>query len=236
MFLSLLIEALGSDNEEQKQSNNKKYCYNSIIEEFDKSKYYKFEETGTSSHYGNCFHNRKTASGELYDMRDFTAAHRKLPFGTILRVTNLEDNKKVFVKVSDRGPFIRKRIIDLSGAAANELGIRGLSKVKIEGLVIPQDTALPDINQEYYFGYSYEHNLVCFPESIINFIDSTESLIEANDMYPYYINIYPNDLIYLFVNINNTNNNDEEDCIYKIGVIKKINVEIKLTKSQIIDN
>jgi rare lipoprotein A len=89
---------------------------------------------GKASYYANGFHGKKTANGEKFDKKDFTAAHRTLPFGTIVRVTNLNNGKMVFVKINDRGPFIKNRIIDLSRAAAKQLDIvdNGVGKVRIE--------------------------------------------------------------------------------------------------------
>lgn len=93
-------------------------------------------DIGKASWYGKRFHGRKTACGERYDMFALTAAHRKLPLGSILRVTNLANNRHVIVRVNDRGPYIGGRIIDLSVAAATELRMvtKGVSKVKIEVL------------------------------------------------------------------------------------------------------
>ncbi len=89
---------------------------------------------GLASWYGPGFHGRKTASGERYDMHDFTAAHKTLPFGTRLRVTNEKTGKSIIVRVNDRGPYIHGRILDLSFAAAKELGYTGVAKLKIERL------------------------------------------------------------------------------------------------------
>lgn len=86
---------------------------------------------GVASYYGKKFHGRKTASGEIYDMYKLTAAHRTLPFGTRVLVTNLANGKSVVVKINDRGPFIKGRIIDLSYEAARRIGITGLGKVKL---------------------------------------------------------------------------------------------------------
>jgi rare lipoprotein A len=93
-----------------------------------------FIAVGRASYYANWFHGRKTASGEHFDRRDYTAAHRSLPFGTRVRVTNLENGRHVFVKINDRGPHIRNRIIDISQAAAKEIGLvdDGVGNVKIE--------------------------------------------------------------------------------------------------------
>jgi rare lipoprotein A len=89
---------------------------------------------GKASYYGNRFHGKKTAAGERFDKMDFTAAHRTLPFGTIVQVTNLRNGKKVIVTINDRGPLNKNRIIDLSKAAAKELDMvnSGVGKVRIE--------------------------------------------------------------------------------------------------------
>ena len=100
-----------------------------------------FEETGTASWYGDKFHGRRTANGERYDMYAYTAAHKTLPFGTILRVTNLDNNKSILVRVNDRGPFVRGRIIDLSRVAAKDIGV-SLNRVKIEQFRPSGDRAL----------------------------------------------------------------------------------------------
>jgi len=89
-------------------------------------------EEGTASWYGPGFHGRKTANGERFDTQELTCAHKSLPFNTILKVTNLENGRYTIVRVNDRGPFIRGRIIDLSNAAKNEIGMGGLAKVRIE--------------------------------------------------------------------------------------------------------
>ncbi len=95
-----------------------------------------YRETGLASWYGRESHGRKTASGEVFDMNGMSAAHRTLPFGTRIRVTNLENYKSVIVTVNDRGPFIKTRIIELSQGAARELGFtaQGTATVKIETL------------------------------------------------------------------------------------------------------
>ena len=91
-------------------------------------------EYGVASYYGTQFHGRPTASGEKYNQFALTAAHKTLPLGTIVKVTNAQNNKSVYVKVNDRGPYIKGRIIDLSTKAAEMLGYRnkGTAYVKIE--------------------------------------------------------------------------------------------------------
>lgn len=87
---------------------------------------------GIASWYGKKFHGRTTANGEKYDMYKLTAAHRKLPFNTLVTVTNLSNNKQVQVRINDRGPYIKGRIIDLSYGAKEKLEARDLEKVKLE--------------------------------------------------------------------------------------------------------
>ena len=91
-------------------------------------------EQGTASWYGDKFHGRKTSSGEVYNMNKLTAAHKTLPFGTVVRVTALYNGKSVDVVINDRGPFTRGRVIDLSRAAAQEIGLvgKGIGPVKLE--------------------------------------------------------------------------------------------------------
>lgn len=84
-----------------------------------------FTEEGTASWYGEPFHGRKTASGEVYDMHQMTAAHKTLPLGTRLKVYNKSNGRTVDVRVNDRGPFVAGRVIDLSHAAAKALGVIG---------------------------------------------------------------------------------------------------------------
>ena len=78
--------------------------------------------SGKASFYGDKFHGKKTASGETYDMHDMTAAHKTLPFGTKVKITNANNGKSVVVEVNDRGPFVKSRQFDLSKAAFSEIG------------------------------------------------------------------------------------------------------------------
>jgi len=91
-------------------------------------------EFGQASYYGDKFNGRRTASGEVFDNKKMTAAHRTHPFGTQLKVTNLKNNKSVVVTVNDRGPFKAGRVIDVSKEAANQLDfvIAGIADVKVE--------------------------------------------------------------------------------------------------------
>jgi rare lipoprotein A len=91
-------------------------------------------QVGLASYYGRAHDGRRTASGEVFDMHAMTAAHRTLPFGTRVRVTNLGNGRRVVVRINDRGPHKRKRIIDLSYGAARELGLVGVgvAQVRVE--------------------------------------------------------------------------------------------------------
>jgi rare lipoprotein A len=99
-----------------------------------------FEQEGLASWYGGKFQGRQTASGEIFDTNEFTAAHKTLPFGTIVKVTSLENDKSTVVRINDRGPFIPGRIIDLSRAAAAAIGLAGTGVAKVRIEVLPSDS------------------------------------------------------------------------------------------------
>lgn len=116
-----------------------------------------FIEKGTASWYGGDFHGLRTSNGEVYNMYEMTAAHKTLPMDTMLLVKNLDNGKKIVVRVNDRGPFVRGRIIDLSYKAAKSLGmvIGGLAKVQIIALAESDEAGIilptKDLNAgEYY--------------------------------------------------------------------------------------
>ena len=89
-------------------------------------------EEGIASWYGHPYHGRQAASGEIYNMYAMTAAHRTLPFGTEVRVHDLQNSRDVEVRINDRGPFVEGRIIDLSYAAAQAMGMTGIAQVRLE--------------------------------------------------------------------------------------------------------
>ncbi len=120
-----------------------------------------YDVTGIASWYGDKFHGKPTATGELYNKNDITAAHKTLPLNSMLYVTNLENGKSILVRLNDRGPFIGERIIDLSEAAATALGTQGqgLGKVRVQyagpadpmaakrGVAAPQPQYVPQPQQ-----------------------------------------------------------------------------------------
>ncbi len=93
-----------------------------------------YDAVGIASWYGGRYHGRRTASGEIFDMNSATAAHRTLPFGTRVQVTNLENGRSTFLTINDRGPFVRRRIIDVSRRAAQALGFvqKGTARVRVQ--------------------------------------------------------------------------------------------------------
>jgi len=99
-----------------------------------------YTQQGIASYYGGKFHGRKTASGEIFNQWARSAAHKSLPLGTKVRVTKLSNGRSIVVRINDRGPFVKGRIIDLSRKAAQDLGIikSGVAKVKVEVLSLPK--------------------------------------------------------------------------------------------------
>jgi rare lipoprotein A len=100
-----------------------------------------YRETGVAAWYGQDMHGKKTASGEVFDRYGLSAAHRTLPLGTVVIVTNLDNFKSITVKINDRGPFIKSRFLDMSYGAANALGFvaQGTARVRIETLDAVRD-------------------------------------------------------------------------------------------------
>lgn len=96
-------------------------------------------QNGIASYYHDSLHGNKTASGQVYDKNKVSAAHKRLPLGSKVRVTDKKTGRSIIVRINDRGPFIKGRIIDLSRAAARRLGIlkRGITPVKVEILSVP---------------------------------------------------------------------------------------------------
>jgi rare lipoprotein A len=106
-------------------------------------------DRGIASWYGPKFHGRRTANGETYDQNDFTAAHRTLPFNTLVRVENIGNGKSVVVRINDRGPYIGDRIIDLSKKAAQHIDMVGIGTTEVNLVVL--DPALEFSKEDYLF-------------------------------------------------------------------------------------
>ena len=101
-----------------------------------------YQEIGTASWYGRKFHGRLTSSGEVYDMFEFTAAHKSLPIPSYVQVTNLANQEQIIVRVNDRGPFAEGRIIDLSWAAAQRLGFADKGTARVELVILAHPDAV----------------------------------------------------------------------------------------------
>ncbi len=132
---------------------------------------------GTASYYGKRFHNRRTASGEIYDMYEYSAAHKRLPFGTILKVTNKLNGKSTLVRINDRGPYVRNRILDLSYKSAKAIDGLGLPKIALEGF-IPGKVTVPD-DDKYYFAYSIYESPICVPAGKVEIISHFTTFHDA---------------------------------------------------------
>lgn len=132
---------------------------------------------GVASWYGPDFHGKKTSNGENYDMYDFTAAHRTLPFNTMLRVTNLKNSKSTIVRVNDRGPFVQNRIIDLSFAGAKDIDIinYGTALVKLE---------VVGFNREVVFDRASEEKINPIVKSTVPKVDIEEKLTPIQEIAP----------------------------------------------------
>jgi rare lipoprotein A len=104
--------------------------------------YKEYKETGLASWYGEAFHNKQTANGEIFNMNDLTAAHKTLPLPSIVRVTNLGSGKSIVVRVNDRGPFAdgKNRILDLSKRASQEIGFEGRGVLEVRVELLPDET------------------------------------------------------------------------------------------------
>ena len=124
-----------------------------------------FEQKGRCSWYHNMFHNRSTSNGERYSKFKHTAAHRSLPFGSIVKITNTINNQVTFVRVNDRGPFVRSKIIDLSKLAASSINGLGNPHVKIQTLLSQNYFDSEEDASNYFLVYSYSHDPICLPAS-----------------------------------------------------------------------
>ena len=148
----------------------------------------KYSETGYASFYAEDFHGKQTASGEIFNMADYTAAHRTLPFGTYLKVTNLKNNYSLVVRVNDRGPFAKNRIVDLTEGAARRIGSykHGVVRVKAEEVNMLRLT--PELDSIFNCSsvvdcLGNEETLSGFSISLWSTADLLHAIYIANDIY-----------------------------------------------------
>ncbi len=200
LFLTYFVLAKETEMFQQNTYENTNQGETIDISEYDLTSKVYFSNSGIASYYGRKFHNRRTSSGEKYNMYNFTAAHRTLPFGTIVRITNLSNDKVILARINDRGPFIKKRIIDLSYQTAKSIEGLGLPEVKIEALLHRNDEEYPiDTTDSYFFGYSYDKPLICIPKPFLEIIDSTNQFQIALTTYNFHKLYYTENEIYIFV-------------------------------------
>lgn len=195
-----------NDNKDQSEEIKQVFIDDSVL----------FYSEGLATYYGKRFQGRKTASGEKFDRYDFSAAHKKLPFGTIVRVRNTQNNKSIFVRINDRGPFSKKRIIDLSTTAAKVLEIDGVANVEIDGF--KKNFQTENNEEDFYYGYSYNNDLITINKDQFTIISKTDDFGYAVELYN---NLTEKDDVYLFVKPNIAfNNKINSDQFYYIGKLK----------------
>lgn len=150
-----------------------------------------FSEEGISSYYGTQFHGRKTSSGQKYSKNNFTAAHRTLPFGTILKITNIKNSRSSLAIVNDRGPFVRKRIVDISKVVASHIGSSGIPSVLLSGFS----------NKEFSDSAAFANKYIAFPLikdvqfadlTDINFLKQTNDFSESVELIHQLQDLNPN--------------------------------------------
>ena len=137
-----------------------------------------FRQKGIASWYGKKFHGRKTSNGETYDMYGISAAHKTLPFNTVVRVNNLDNGKTIDVRINDRGPFIRGRIIDLSYGAARKVGLVGPGTARVEIVALGAVRGPADLQkqQRNYTPIEYEKGNFTFQVGAFRNKDNAEKL------------------------------------------------------------
>ncbi len=199
---------------EDKNSQPLKYDYESVIaDEFNSQNRLNqtlkdmtfYKEEGISSFYGKRFHGRKTSSGVKFDLNKFTCAHKTLPFGSILKITNKNNGLSSLAIINDRGPFIRKRIIDLSQAVASQIDALGIPDVKIETLQFKENTD-STIFRSKYIAFPLIENIQYTSFDNLNILKSSSDFSELmvllhqlqdiNPKIPYCIMLSANDYFF----------------------------------------
>ncbi|HTF99095.1 MAG TPA: septal ring lytic transglycosylase RlpA family protein [Nitrospirota bacterium] len=148
-----------------------------------------YREAGVASWYGKDFQGKKTASGEVFDMHGHSAAHRTLPFGTIVRVTNLDNYKSINVRITDRGPFVKNRIVELSYGAAKDLGFtaQGTAPVKLEAAGAVFDGARFTVQAA---SYTEEENAALLKGRLAKHFEHVFlQQMETNSMHLYFVRV-----------------------------------------------
>jgi len=169
---------------------------------------------GVSSYYAHNFHNKRTASGEVFDMYGFTAAHRELPFGTIVKVVNKKNNQAVLLKINDRGPFIENRIIDISYQAAKEISGLSVGIPQIDLIYFNTKKIIKRFDSTYYLGYSSTNPFIVIKKTDVTVLEKSDSFENMMDSY-YSYSKDTNSRCYIFVEVGKVKKNAE----YVLGFI-----------------
>lgn len=140
-----------------------------------------FHIKGIASHYASRFHGRTTANGEVYDMYDFSAASKTLPFGTIIKVINKQNGKSTLVRVNDRGPYTHNRILDLSFSAAKKIGNLGLPKINIIGF--DSKTLTNTDSESQFLAFSADKKFQILNKELVNIKSSFDDFSQAMATY-----------------------------------------------------
>ena len=191
-------------------------------------------ETGIASRYGDSFQHKKTANGEWYSMHSYTAAHRDLPFGTILRITNMETDSVSFVIVNDRGPFVRSRLIDLSNSSISEINGGDLFRVKVEGLVPGSVDFEFDGIDDSFIGYSFNYPLISIRRNELTIIDSVDKFTDAVNIYKIMAPVYANEHFFLLVPKYDYMQGNE--VCYYLGFINPKNIKLNRIIKETVKN
>lgn len=139
-----------------------------------------FVQEGMASWYGPGFQGRKTANGERFNTYEMTAAHKTLPFNTLIKVTNLDNGVSTVVRINDRGPFVRGRIIDLSNAAKNEIQMGGLAQVRIE-VYVPEEEETEEVEDNVSPVSLFEEQFPPSSKIFVEWINNTANLGNISD-------------------------------------------------------
>jgi rare lipoprotein A len=180
-----------------------------------------FVQSGVASWYGRKFHGRKTSSGETYNMYDMTAAHKTLPLGTYVRVYNLENGRRVDVRINDRGPFVHGRIIDLSYSAAKQIALLGpgTAKVRVEALGAPAPDQTTDQSPRYipidYYSGNFTFQVGAFTDR-----SNAQRLVQKLEQ--------------LYKNAHTTTYSDGRQTFYRVRVGRAASLEDALRYEQLL--
>jgi rare lipoprotein A len=187
--------------------------------DFDYGSQYLWSSIGTGSYYGKKFNLRRTASGERYNMNYYSAAHRYLPFGTIMRVTNPKSKKSILVRINDRGPFIRKRIVDLSHKAASAIDGLGIPKVILEGFS-PESFNFSGELTNYFMAYSFYNKPMLLQPELFEIADSAKNFDDIIINYQKIIFDNPSseNSIFVLVKVSDYRENPN-DLVYYLGSV-----------------